>query len=183
MKHNELTTKLHIHRINTGAEPDRRVQQLEATIRQYADENRALEERLRILEASPVQRSSPPIEAESDNAAFTELREVLKTIDAKYAFDTLSAVQLGEDTHLTLRSFASHLFYALRKRGFSEYPKEDRFTLTYEASGLYDCEGFEIPPGKSALVKVTRKGWALKARGGWLPVRRARVSPLPSEQS
>jgi len=182
VKHNELTTKLHIHRASTGTKSDARVQELEAAIRQYADENQALEERLRILEASTAPRSSPPIESESDIAAFTELREVLKTIDAKYAFDTLNAVQLGEDTHLTFRSFASHLFYALRKRGFSEYPKEEQFTLMYEASGLYDCEGFEIPPAKSAAVRVTRKGWALKARGRWLPVRRARVSLVASEQ-
>ena len=129
---------------------------------------------------APQPASSAPVaevpQPEPDIAGFAELREVLKTIDSKYAFDTLNAVQLGEETHLTLRSFAAHLLYALRKRGFSEYPKEEIFTLSYEASGLYECEGFEVPAGSSFPVKVTRKGWALKARGRWLPVRRARVS-------
>jgi hypothetical protein len=150
------------------------VRQLEATVRQYADENRALEEKLRVLEKS-VTTTSVPGPADSNAEIFSELREVLKTIDAKYAFDTLNAVQVGEDTHLTLRSFVAHLFYALRKRGFAEYPKDDEFTLTYDASGLFDCEGFEVPPGGSLPVKVTRKGWALNARGRWLPIRRARV--------
>jgi hypothetical protein len=177
VKHNELTTKLHIHRADSGPEPDERVRQLEAMIRQYAEENRALEDRIRLLEASPV-TSPPAIEPETQLTAFVELREVLKTIDTKYAFDTLSAVQSGEDTHLTLRSFVSHLFYALRKRGLSEYPKEDQFTLTYEASGLYDCDGFEVPPAGSVQVKVIRRGWALNARGRWLPIRRARVTAV-----
>jgi len=181
IKHNELTTKLRIHRANSRGQADERVQQLEASIRQYADENCALEERLRVLETTSAPRDSVPTDLDSGLAAFAELREVLKTIDAKYAFDALSAVQLGEETHLTLRSFASHLFYALRKRGFTEYPKDETFTLTYDASGLYDCEGFEVPPGGARLVKVNRKGWALNARGRWLPVRRARVSPIETE--
>lgn len=174
VKHNELTTKLHIHRAELDAPSDDRIMQLETTIRQYADENRALEERIRVHEAStlhPKALSEPGPEA----GTLTELRDLLRTIDTKYAFDTLNAVNSGEDTHLTLRSFVSHLFYALRKRGFSEYPNEEQFYLSYEQSGLYDCDGFQIPPYGSALVKVARKGWALNSRGRWLPVRRARV--------
>ncbi len=177
VKHNDLTTKLHIYRSDTVDVPDQRVRQLESTIRQYAEENRALEERIRVLEKAVPATTSPRTLVDSDTGTFSELREVLKTIDTKYAFDTLNAVQAGDDTHLTLRSFVSHLFYALRKRGFSEYPKEDEFTLTYEASGLFDCEGFEVPPSGSVPVRVTRKGWALNVRGRWLPVRRARVAP------
>jgi hypothetical protein len=189
VKQNGLDIKLRIHRsVPTGNAEQ--VRQLEATIQQYADEIRALEERIRVLQSVQdvvkTDRAQPAVKLESaqyepDIAAFTELREVLKTIDSKYAFDTLNAVQLGEDTHLTFRSFASHLFYALRKRGFSEYPKEESLTLTYEASGLYECEGFEVQPGNSIPVKVSRKGWALKVRGRWLPVRRARVSRLSHE--
>jgi hypothetical protein len=190
LKYNGLDIKLRIHRSASAGPSDERVRQLEATIQQYAEEVRALEDRLRSPEAAPAPTVVPlaaltvPEEApqsEPDLAGFTELREVLKTIDAKYAFDTLNAVQLGEETHLTFRSFAAHFFYALRKRGFSEYPKEHTFSLSYEASGLYECEGFEVPPGATVPVKVTRKGWALKARGRWLPVRRARVSRIAAE--
>ncbi|MEK7993828.1 MAG: hypothetical protein AAB403_08515 [Planctomycetota bacterium] len=182
VKHNALTTKLHIHRREGDSRSDERARQLEATIRQYAEENRSLEERIRVLEASTPVTTSPPVDSGSEIGVFSELREVLKTIDSKYSFDALNAVQVGEDTHLTLRSFVSHLFYAFRKRGFSEYPKEERFTLTYEASGLYDCDGFEVPPSGNTPVKVTRKGWALNVRGRWLPVRRARVIALEAEQ-
>ena len=184
VKQNGLKTKLHIHRTDADTQVDERVLQLQATIRQYAEENRALEERVRHLEASTPTTSPTSMQPESQAVAFTELREVLKTIDTKYAFDTLNDVSSGEGTNLTLRSFVSHLFYALRKRGFSEYPKEDEFTLSYEASGLYDCDGFEVPPSGNVPVKVIRKGWALNARGRWLPIRRARVAPMdpPSRQ-
>jgi hypothetical protein len=191
VKHNGLDIKLRIHRPALTGNADERVRQLEATVQQYADEIRALEDRIRTVQSwqsaskpePQWQPASPPeaVQTEPDVVSFTELREVLKTIDSKYAFDTLNAVQLGEETHLTFRSFASHLFYSLRKRGFSEYPKDEVFTLTYEASGLYECEGFEVSPGSGVQVKVTRKGWALKARGRWLPVRRARVSRLAPE--
>ena len=190
LKYNGLDIKLRIHRSASASPSDERVRQLEATIQQYADEMRALEDRIRVLQSAPAPTPAvvpaPPTvpaapQTEPDLAGFTELREVLKTIDAKYAFDTLNAVQLGEETHLTLRSFAAHVFYALRKRGFSEYPKEQKFSLSYEASGLYECEGFEVPPGSSVAVNVTRKGWALKARGRWLPVRRARVNRVVAE--
>jgi hypothetical protein len=179
VKQNEFDIKL--IRNNAPIESDERVRQSQATIQAYADEIRVLEDRLRTLEATRAVRAPAPSEVEPDMSGFTELREVLKTIDSKYAFDTLNAVQLGEETHLTFRSFAMHLFYALRKRGFSEYPNAGEFNLSYEASGLYDCDGFEVPPGTSVPVRVTRKGWALKARGRWLPVRRARVSPIVSE--
>ena len=184
VNHNGLDIKLRIHRSGSSGPSDDRVRQLESTIQQYADEIRTLEDRIHSLESKPVPAAVPsqsPLQPpadlpESDIAGFTELREVLKTIDSKYAFDILNAVQLGEESHLTLRSFTAHLFYALRRRGFSEYPKDETFDLNYEASGLYECEGFEVPPGSSVAVKVTRKGWALKAKGRWLPVRRARVS-------
>lgn len=193
IKHNGLDRKLvrmHQPAPAGAAGNSEQVRQLEATVQQYADEIRDLEERLRglqsALDASKfAQNQAPPSpqpgQPEPEIATFLELREVLKTVDSKYAFDTLHAVQLGEETHLTFRSFAAHLFYALRKRGFSEYPKDESFDLTYESSGLYECEGFEVQPGSSIPVRVTRRGWALKARGHWLPVRRARVCRRPAE--
>jgi hypothetical protein len=183
IKHNELTTKLRVVKPSGHSEHDERTKQLEAQVRQYAEENRLLEERLRSTEG--VARTAPagPIDSDQLLSSFTEIREVLKIVDTKYAFDTLNSVQLGEQTHLTLRSFVTHLFYALRKRGFAEYPKEEEFLLTYESSGLYDCDGFEVPPSGSLSVKVTRKGWAFNVRGKWLPVRRARVIPVRPKDS
>ncbi len=186
LKHNRLDIKLRIHRTSSDGPTDARVRELEAEIQRYTDEIRALEGRIQTLQStSDLAAATPKCSAEAsaetsltepDLTAFTELREVLKTIDSKYAFDTLNALQRGEETHLTFRSFAAHLLYALRKRGFSEYPNDQTFTLTYDASGLFECEGFEVPPGENVPVKVTRKGWAIRARGRWLPVRRARVS-------
>jgi len=175
IKHNELTTKLRVHRAGGDSEKNERVRQLESQLRQYAEENRILEDRLRNLEGASRGQPTPSVDSDAGLSSFAELREMLKIVDTKYAFDTLNSVQLGEETHLTLRSFVTHLFYALRKRGFTEYPNEEEFTLTYEASGLYDCDGFEVPPAGSVNVKVVRKGWAFNAKGKWVPVRRARV--------
>lgn len=184
IKHNELTTKLRVVKPSGGhSENDERTRQLEAQVRQYAQENRLLEERLRSIEGATRTAPAGPIDSDQLLASFTEIREVLKIIDTKYAFDTLNSVQLGEQTHLTFRSFVTHLFYALRKRGFVEYPKEEEFLLTYESSGLYDCDGFEVPPSGSLNVKVTKKGWAFDVRGKWLPVRRARVTPVHPRDS
>ncbi len=142
-----------------------------------------MEERLKSVQAPSQVLPDFGSDSELSAVQLSDLREVLKTIDIKYGFDTLNSVQLGETTHLTLPSFISHFFYALRKKGFSEYPKEEQFVLTYESSGLYDCDGFEVPPAGSTKVKVTRKGWALNANGRWLPVRRARVVALDSQPS
>jgi hypothetical protein len=176
IRNNELTTKVaRIHGRGGPSGGDERVRQLESQVRQYAEENRALEERLRAFEGTTRVETTPSSDVDTALSTFVELREVLKILDTKYAFDTLNSVQIGEETHLTLRSFVTHLFYALRKRGFAEYPNEDEFVLPYEASGLYDCDGFEVPPAGSVKVRVVRKGWAFNARGKWLPVRRARV--------
>jgi len=175
LKCNELTTKLQVHRSGPAGAEDERVLQLEAQVRQYAEENRQLEEHLRDFQRAHIPVRDVDMGADLSATQFAELREVLMTIDAKYGFDILNSVQLGENTPLTLRSFVSHLFYALRKRGLSEYPKEEQFALPYETSGLYDCDGFEVPPSGSTQVRVSRKGWAFNVRGRWLPVRRARV--------
>jgi hypothetical protein len=52
IKHNELTTKLRVHRTGGDSEKGERVRQLESQLRQYAEENRILEERLRSLEGT-----------------------------------------------------------------------------------------------------------------------------------
>ena len=175
IKHNELTTKLLILRAPGHSEQDEKISELEALVRQYAAENRVLEDLVGSLKNAPPTTPVASIDSSVVTDSLSELREVLKTIDTKYSFDALNSVQLGEQTHLTLRSFVSHLFYALRKKGLSEYPKDEEFDLTYEASGLYDCDGFEVPPSGKVQVKVTRRGWALNSRGKWLPIRRARV--------
>jgi hypothetical protein len=172
LKHNELKTKLRILSTPTSANTSREAE-LQSQLRQYVAENQVLEERLKALQG--VKQSTDSSFA-ADPTDVARLKEVLKTIDAKYAFDSLNAVQLGDETHLTLRSFVSHLFYSLRKQGFTEYPDHDEFDLTYDDSGLYDCDGFEVAPGESVPVRVTKKGWALKARGKVSPVRRARVA-------
>ena len=63
----------------------------------------------------------------------------------------------------------------VRAGGLIAYPTEDRFELSYEKSGLYECEGFEVKPGQVVVVTVARHGWALQAKDRLLPIRRARV--------
>lgn len=148
----------------------------QATIQQYAEENRKLEQRVAELLAVPAGQPAPlPDEEPAAGDSVRELREVLKLIDSKYSFDVLNSVQLGHETHLTLRSFVAHIFYSLRKRGFAEYPQAQEFQLSYEESGLYDCDGFAIPPGASAPVRVSKKGWALVTKERVTPIRRAQL--------
>lgn len=154
--------------------------ELEAQLRQYATENRALEERIRALEAQLMASSEPPTASQAPHSASlleagSELRELVRLIDAKYSLDVLKSIQLGTESPLTLRSFVSHLLFALTKKGLVAYPTEDRFELSYEKSGLYECEGFEVKPGETLSVTVVRRGWALQAKDRLLPVRRARV--------
>jgi hypothetical protein len=182
IKFNDLETKLVVAGPPTAQSADSRVTALqaaikehEATIKQYADENRRLEEQLGSLRNRPV-AVDPASTATTDGLAAPDLREVLKLIDSKYSFDVLNSVQLGQDSHLTLRSFVAHLFYSLRKKGFGEYPSQEEFDLSYELSGLYDCEGFEVPPGETRRVRVVKKGWALLGKDRTLPIRRATVA-------
>jgi hypothetical protein len=182
VKFNDLETKLVVAGPSTTQSTDSRVAALQAavkehetTIKQYAEENRRLEEQLGALKVRPmvVDSPSPP---PGDAATPPDLREVLKLIDSKYSFDVLNSVQLGQDSHLTLRSFVAHLFYSLRKRGFGEYPQSEEFDLTYDMSGLYDCEGFEVPPGETRHVRVLKRGWALISKERTLPIRRAKLA-------
>jgi hypothetical protein len=182
VKFNDLETKLIVAGRSPNVSADSRVIALQAalsehqaTIREYSEENRRLEEQLAQLKASQVTEPEATA-AKSTDIAAPDLREFLKLIDSKYSFDALNAVNLGNDSHLTLRSFVAHLFYSLRKRGFGEYPTADEFALSYEESGLYDCDGFEVPPGETRRVRVLKRGWALVSKERTLPVRRARVA-------
>jgi hypothetical protein len=80
LKYNGLDIKLRIHRSASAGPSDERVRQLEATIQQYADEVRALEDRIRVLQSTPapavVVHAPPTVPAEapqteSDLAGFT----------------------------------------------------------------------------------------------------------------
>lgn len=182
VKFNDLETKLIVAGRVSTASADTRVVTLQAaiaehqaTIRDYSDENRRLEEQIAQLKASQATGTASMSPQATDLTA-PDLRDFLKLIDSKYSFDALSAVNLGDDSHLTLRSFVAHLFYSLRKRGFGEYPTADEFDLSYDESGLYDCDGFEVPPGGTRRVRVLKRGWALVSKERTLPVRRARVA-------
>jgi hypothetical protein len=182
VKFNDLDTKLIVAGRSSSVSADARVVALQATlsehqatIREYSEENRRLEEQLAQMRAAQAPGPASSSTQSADLAA-PDLREFLKLIDSKYSFDALNSVQLGNDSHLTLRSFVAHLFYSLRKRGFGEYPTADEFELSYDESGLYDCDGFEVPPGETRRVRVLKRGWALLSKERTLPVRRARVA-------
>lgn len=185
IRFNELSTKL--VRVAGSAyggegEQDARTRELrnalaaqETLVKQYAEENRRLEDRIGELEARQRQTPETPAGDAAEAARGQELRDVLTLLDSKYSFDALNSVLLGQESHLTIKSFVSHLFYSLRKKGFGPYPDEDAFDLSYESSGLFECDGFEVPPGGTQRVRVLKRGWALRSRDRLLPVRRARV--------
>jgi len=188
LKQNRLDTKLRIVRDSAvNSQAASRIKALEAAIRRQEEEIRQQEdvigqrdERIKQLEASAVVRpSTTPAAAEPQLGAvgYAEVRDFLRIIDSKYSLDTLDAIQLGQDSHLTLPTFVAHMFYGLRRTGLGRYPKEDEFILSYDESNLYDCDGFELRPGESTGVRVAKRGWAILARGRTFPVRRARVVP------
>jgi hypothetical protein len=76
---------------------------------------------------------------------------------------------------LSLKSVLSHFFFVLRRQGLTSYPTEDVFDLSYEKAGLFECLGFEVPPGESRPVEVVQRGWAIKSGDRLLPIRRAQV--------
>ena len=79
VKHNDLTTKLRVHRAGGDSGKDERVRQLESQLRQYAEENRALEERLQGVEGTGRGQPVPPVDSDSGLSSFAELREMLKS--------------------------------------------------------------------------------------------------------
>ena len=180
-KRNKLDQILVLSELEGSPETTRELNELRKEITRYAEENRILETRVRQLErqiASQPKHESMPKPKESERAdlgAIQELREVLKLIDSKYAFDVLQGIQMGDESFLTMKNFLSHFFYALRKKGFVTYPDTDTFDLPYELSGLYECVGFEVAPGTTERVSVVRSGWALRQKEDLFPVRKAQV--------
>lgn len=179
---NRLTQKLVVADAQPRPQADA---EIEEQLRQYSAENRALEERLRLLEAELASRSSLPADTHGPPTLAadgpSDLREFVRLIDAKYSLDTLKGIQLGNESPLTLRSFVSHVLYALTKKGLVSYPTEDDMLLSYEKSGLFECEDFQVAPGETLRVAVVRRGWAVQARDRLLPVRRARVTRRPED--
>ena len=152
---------------------------------QYADENKALEENNKKLEEELRQLKQEISEEKGEGLTEAsvqslvespeEIRDLLKMIDSKYSFDVLQEIQLGGEQIITMKNFLGHLFYTLRKKGFSPYPNEEEFDLPYEQSGLYDCLEFEVSPSELKRVNVVKKGWAIKQWDRILPVRKAQV--------
>lgn len=131
---------------------------------------------LKANQESLAETSKPALDQSLTHFDLGELADFLKLIDSKYSFDTLNSIQNGDETPLTFRSFIAHLFYCSRKKGFGQYPQEEFFNLTYDNSGLYQCQGFEIPPGGAVNVRVVKRGWALQSKGKLRPVKRAIVN-------
>lgn len=169
------------------ATSQQKIQELEQRIAEYADESRKLDDRIRVLESQLAKTADAPSPShspfsEADARHYRELTDVLKLIDSKYSFDILNDVQFGNTSPITLQNFLSHLFYVFRKKGVTTYPDEDRFTLTYEQSGLYTCIDFQVLPGELRDVEVLAKGWALRLKERLLPIRFAQVA-LASKSS
>lgn len=181
VKRNKLDQILVLSQSEGSPETTRELNELRKEITRYAEENRTLETRVRQLEGQIASQPKPeptPKPTESERAglgAIQELRDVLKLIDSKYAFDVLHGIQMGDESFLTMKNFLSHFFYALRKKGFVTYPEKDTFDLPYESSGLYECVGFEVAPGTTERVLVVRSGWALRYKEELFPVRKAQV--------
>jgi hypothetical protein len=108
-----------------------------------------------------------------NNVAIMGLQDFFKNVDSKYSFDVLRSVQLGEDHSVSTKNFVDHLFYSLRRKGFAAYPITEEFDLEYDQCGLYQCVGFEVPPGGKVHVKVEKRGWAFIKGIRIFPVRKA----------
>jgi hypothetical protein len=133
-----------------------------------ADARRELEER--------TQLASQTAQASMETAIVRAFRDFLAIIDSKYPLDTLWSLQQGKAEEISLVGLVGQFFLALRRAGLVRYPDHEEFELAYDQSGLYDCQGFDVPPGQSVRVRVDRRGWALRRDRSLLPVRRARVA-------
>jgi hypothetical protein len=199
-KINLLNTKLVVPESYRDPHDEERIREFEKISNRYAEENQALGENNKKLEEelcklkqkiseekgedlpkdpakslveSPEDLPKDPVQSLVESPE--EIRDLLKMIDSKYSFDVLQEIQLGGEQIITMKNFLGHLFYTLRKKGFSPYPHEAEFDLPYEQSGLYDCLEFEVSPSESKRVNVVKKGWAIKQRDRILPIRKAQV--------
>jgi hypothetical protein len=153
-----------------AAEARAALQQAEARL---ADARRELEGR--------IQHASQTAQASLETTVVRAFRDFLAVIDSKYPLDTLWLLQQGKAEEISLVGLVGQFFLALRKAGLVRYPDHEEFELAYDQSGLYDCQGFDVPPGQSVRVRVDRRGWALRRDRSLLPVRRARVAATPGQ--
>jgi len=180
------TLKERVHFAATTADPikDRRIAELEAELAKAHEEIRSLTAQVSAAKAAPQPASAKPIEADAagEDRTAQAVRDICKAIESKYPLDTLSDAQHSDDPMLSLRSVLGHLFFVLRRQGLTPYPTEESFHLAYGEAGLFECLEFDLKPGDSREVEVIRRGWAIKAGGRLLPIRRAliRLSNLSS---
>lgn len=171
--------KERVHFAATPADPikDRRIADLEAELAKAHEEIRSLTAQLAAAKTAPLPASAKPIEADAvgEDRTPQAVRDICKAIESKYPLDTLSDAQHSDDPMLSLRSVLGHLFFVLRRQGLTSYPTEDTFDLPYEKVGLYECLGFEVKSGQTRSAEVVQRGWAIKAEGRLLPIRRAQV--------
>jgi hypothetical protein len=173
-KDNKLNDRVHSAPPQADPIKDRRIAELEAVNAKANEDIRSLESKLAAAQPAAAPVTEEPA-AGRDDATAQAIRDVCKAIESKYPLDKLSDAQHSDDPMLSLKSVLSHLFFVLRRQGLSSYPTEDVFELSYEKAGLFECLGFEVPPGESRPVEVVQRGWAIKSGDRLLPIRRAQV--------
>ena len=173
-KDNKLTDRVHSAPPQADPIKDRRIADLEAELVKAHDEIRTLSTHTTSAQP-PASVGSHEVASGRDDTTAQAVRDVCKAIESKYPLDKLSDAQHSDDPMLSLKSVVSHLFFVLRRQGLTSYPTEDAFDLSYEKAGLFECLGFEVPPGELREVEVVQRGWAIKAGDRLLPIRRAQV--------
>ena len=173
-KDNKLNDRVHSTPPHADPIKDRLIAELEAELVKAHEEIRGLEGKLATAQP-PVAQAVSESAAGRDDANAQAVRDVCKAIESKYPLDKLSDAQHSDDPMLSLKSVVSHLFFVLRRQGLTVYPTEDAFDLSYEKAGLFECLGFEVPPGASRQVELVQRGWAIYSANRLLPIRRAQV--------
>lgn len=181
-RENELKNEIYIEKTTYSDTENQRISSLEKENTELLNEINQLEKKVaeftKNIGTSTQPESVNETRAETPLSPSNDLIALLVGIDSKYPFDLLRAIQLGEEQSITIKNFLSHLFYALRKKGFTLYPEQEKFELEYEYSGLYKCVGFEVSPGMKVNVKVEKKGWAIITNKKIVPVSKAIVREI-----
>jgi len=189
IKENNLKSKIRYQVVSHDPQETQKIIELESEVSEYADENRRLEEQIEKLKReidllhkkvkSAGKQEKKITEKETSDESMENIDrnflEYLKIINSKYSFDVLRSIQLGDERSVTIKNFLGHFFYGLRKKGLVSYPTENEFELSYEKSGLYECLGFEVAPGKAEKVKIEKQGWAIKTGNTLYPIDKALV--------